>query len=203
MDESCAHELYPAGSLADTTSALITEWTRKIDLHSWFDKREVSRTHAYIDLFPEYIREHRLDRELQVPDTDALIDDDTLDLIKGILVSSIDIFIAKYTSDNHRAYGWSVISHDEILHAGGLGRENISLSLEPECVLHITRRVILGDIDCIEIQVFSRHLSGFVDIESHSLERIFDVHAYSSDRMEASSSIERRNSDIFPFIVQF
>lgn len=101
VNQSSAHEFDPAGSFADTTSLLITERTRKVDLNTRLDEGEVARTHTDIDLFPEYIREHGFDGEFQVSDTDPLIDDDALDLVECILMGRIDIFITKYASDDH------------------------------------------------------------------------------------------------------
>ncbi len=116
MDESCSHEFDPTRSLTDLASDTITERTREVYLHSWLHKRKISRSHTDLHLFAEYIREHSGDREFEMTDTDSFVYDDPLYLIECIVMSRIDILIAKYSSRDN-CPNWSIfISHDQILH---------------------------------------------------------------------------------------
>lgn len=116
MDESCSHEFNPTRFFAYVASISIAERTREVDLHTRFHEWKVSWAHAYLHLFPEKIREHSSDRELEVTNTDSLIHNNSFHLIKGILMSSIDIFISEYSSWDDGTNRWSIVSYDEILH---------------------------------------------------------------------------------------
>ncbi len=116
MDESSSHEFDPTRVFADLASDTITEWTREIYLYSRLNEREISRSHTDRNLFSEDIREHRCDRELQMTDTNSLIYNNPLNLIEGIVMGSVDIFIAKYSS-RYNSPDWCIfIFHDQILH---------------------------------------------------------------------------------------
>lgn len=202
VDESCSHEFYPTWSFADFASRLFAKWTGKIHLDTGFDEREISRTHSDIDLPSEEIREHRLNREFQVTDTDSRIYHHTLNLIKCILMRCIDIFIAKYSPYNHRSNRRNIVSQDEILHTGRLCCENIPISLQPERILHISSRMIFSDIHGIEVQILSCDFHRFMNIESHSTESILDFSSSTSHRMETARIFKEWNRDIFPLFVQ-
>ena len=202
MDESSPHEFNPAWSFADLASWLIAKRTREINFYSWFDKREVPWPHADIDFSLEEIREHGLNSELQVPNSNSPIHHDTFDLVEGVLVCCIDILIAKYSPNDHWTNRKFSIPEYEVLHAGCLRCEDIPISLQPERILHISSRMIVGDIHSIEVQILSRDFHRFMDIESHSTKCIFDFHSSSCHRMKTSRILWERNSDVLPFIVQ-
>jgi hypothetical protein len=116
MDESSPHEFDPARTLTDLASDSITKWTRKIYLDSWLHKREISRSHTDIYLFAKNIREHRLDRELEVRYADSSVYYNSFYLIKCVIMSSIDIFVSEYSSRDDGSDRCIFISHDQILH---------------------------------------------------------------------------------------
>ena len=186
MDESCSHEFDPTRPFTDLASDSITKRTREIDLHSWFNKREVPRTHTDRHLFSEYIWEHGGDSEFQMTDTDSLVYDDPLYLIERIIMSSIDIFIAKYSSRDDSSDRCRLVPHYQILHTGRLSCEHITWSLQPECILHISCWMRLRDIHCIEVEILRRHLHRVIDIESHAYKCILHLPPDECDWMETS-----------------
>lgn len=197
MDESCTHKLYPTGSLTDTTTIAIAEWTREVDFYAWLDEREVAWSHTDFYFFAEYIREHRLDRELEMTDADIFVDDNTLHLVKGILVRCIHILVTK-DSTGDDGTDWSfLISQYQVLHTRGLCGEDIAFSLEPEGILHIASWVRLRDIDRIEVEILCRDLHRVIDIESHTSKGILHLTLYDRDGMEASFSQFKWYCDIF------
>ena len=202
MDESGPHEFDPAWSFADIASWLIAKRTREINFYSWFYEREVPWSHADIDFSPEEIREHGLNSELQMSNSNSPIHHDTFDLVEGVLVCCIDILIAKDSSNDHWTNRKFSIPEYEVLHARCLRCEDMDISFEPERILHISCGVILGDIHSIEVQILSRDLHGFMNIESHSTKCIFDFHSSSCHGMKTSCIFSERNSDVLPFIVQ-
>ena len=199
MYESCAHELNPTRSLTNLAPDSITKWTRKIYFYSWFYEGEISRSHTYPHFLIKYIWEHRGYGELQMSDADIFIYHNTFYLIESIVMRGIDIFIAKYSSWDDSTDRNLLWSEDEILHARCLSCEDMRFSFKPEGILHITSRMILRDIDSIEIQVLCRHLHRFIYIESHTPECVFYCSSYSSDWMKRSLILRKRKSRIFPF----
>ena len=184
MYETCTHEFDPTRSFTYFASYSITEWTREIHFDSRLDEREIARAHADLHFFFEYIREHCLDREFQVSHTDSLIYDNSFYLVECIVMCRIDILISKYAPRNDRSDRWSIVSHDEILHARCLSCEDISCSFEPECILHISSRMGFWDIDCIKIEILCRNFHGLINIKSHTTKCVFDILTYKSDRMK-------------------
>lgn len=199
MYQACSHEFYPARSLAYLASYSITERTREIYLDSWLDKREVSRPHAYRDLFPEYIWEHRLDRELEMTDPDSLVYDNSLYLIECIVMSSIDILIAEYSTRDDCSDWCIFISHYEILHTRRLCCENISFAFEPKCILHISCWVCFWYVNSIEVEILSCHLHRVIDIKSHADKCILHFSLYESNWVEASFFSQKRYGHILLF----
>ena len=130
--------------------------------------------------------------------TDTRIYDDSLYLIECIIMRRIDVFISKYASRDDSSDRRSIVSHDEILHARCLGREDIACSFEPEGILHIASGVIFRDIHRIEVQILGRDFHRLVHIESHTTESIFDLLTDYRDRVEASLLTGEWESRIFP-----
>ena len=199
MDESCSHEFDPTRVFAYLASDSITKWTREVYLDSWLHKREVSRSHTDLHLFAEYIREHRSYREFQMTDTDSLVYDNSLYLIECVIMGSVNIFIAEYSSRDDGSDRCRFVSHDEILHTRCLSCEDIARSLEPECILHIACWMRLWDIDCVEVEILSSHLHRVIDIESHPYECILHFSLYECDRVETSFFSQERYSHILLF----
>ena len=119
-------------------------------------------------------------------DTDSPIHYNTLNLIERIVMSRIDIFIAKNSSRDDGSDRCRLVPHDQILHTRCLSGENIARSLEPECILHISCWMRLRDIDGIEVEILSRHLHRVIDIESHPYKCILHLSLYERDRMETT-----------------
>lgn len=190
VDESGTHELDPTGLLADPAPlGSAAERTGEIHFHSRFDERKISGTHSYGDFATEDIGEHSPERILEIRETDVLIDHHPFHLIERILVRRIDVFIPEHPARDKRFERCSFGFHDDILHTGSLSREDISFSLKPERILHVTGRMGRGHVDGIEIPVLGRDLVGFVDIEAHALERVLDFHKSTRNRVEMVSCI--------------
>ncbi len=117
-------------------------------------------------------------------------------------MGSIDILIAKYSSWDDCPDRCIFVSHYQILHTGGLCSENISLALQPKCILHIASWMCLRYIDCIKVEILARHLHRVIDIKSHSYECILHFSLYECDRMETSFLSQKRNGHIFLFICE-
>lgn len=202
MDESRSHKLDPAGFLANPAPlGSAAEWTGEIHLHSRLDERKVPGTHTDGDFPTKKIREHRAERVLKVRETDILVNHYSFHLIESVIVRRIDILVSEHPPGDEGFQGGSFGFHDDVLHARCLGGENIPFSFEPECILHVPRRMGCGNIDRIEIPILGRDLVGFVDIEPHAPERVLDLHEGSGDRMEMVPCVRRnRSGHILEFI---
>ena len=130
--------------------------------------------------------------------TDTRIYYNSLYLVECIIMRRIDVFISKYASRDDSSDGRGIISHDEILHARCLGREDIACSFEPEGILHIASGVIFRDIHRIEVQILSRDFHRLIHIESHTTKSIFDFLTDYRDRVETSLLTGEWESRIFP-----
>ncbi len=203
MYESSTHKFYPSCFFAYFTPMSITKRTREIDLYTWFYEWKVSGSHTNRHLLSKYIRKHRCNREFEVSHTDSCIDDDSLYLIKCVIVCCIHIFISKYSSRNDGSDRSTFISHDEILHAWCLRCENLTFSFEPECILHISCWMIFCDIYCIEVEIFGGDFHWFIDIETHSSKCIFDFLTDTSNRVDTSFFESKWYCDIFFFFFEF
>jgi hypothetical protein len=117
-------------------------------------------------------------------------------------MGSIDILIAKYSSWDDCPDRCIFVSHYQILHTGGLRSEDMSLALQPKCILHIASWMCLWNIDSIEVEILCRHLHRVIDIESHPYECILYFTLYECDRMKTSFLSQKRNGHIFLFICE-
>lgn len=204
MHESSTEELYPSAFFTDFTSGSITERTREIHFDSRFDEWEISRSHTDGNFSTEDIREHGAKRVFEIGESDMFIDDHSFHLIECIFMGRIDILITENSSGDNCLHRYSLGFHDDILHTGGLCRENIPSSLEPEGILHIASRMCLWDIERVEIPVLGCDLIGLITIKSHTLERVLNLHEGTGNRMEMMSCIRRyRDGHIFEFALQF
>ena len=66
---------------------------------------------------------------------------------------------------------------------GGMGSED-QVVLQPERILHITRRVIVRDIERLEAEILRLDLGPGQDREPHSLKDIFQLHLGERDRVQ-------------------
>ena len=132
-------------------------------------------------------------------DPNSLVYNNSLYLIECIIMSSVDILIAKHSSRDDGSDWSRLVSHDQILHTGRLSGEDIARSLEPECILHIACWMRLRDIDRIEVEILSRHLHRVIYIESHPHKCILHFSLYERDRMETSLQSLEWHCDVLLF----
>ena len=151
-------------------------------------------------LFSEYIGKHSGNGILEMSDMDAFVYDNSLYLIKCIIMRCVDIFISEHSSwDN--CPNWELfVAQNQILHTGSLGGEDSMVSLKPKCILHIACWVRFWDIYTIKVQIFCGDFHRFIHLKSHTDKGIFDFLLHLCDRVEASVMVFFRKSEVLPFI---
>src|SRR5665213_1583914 len=106
MNHAAAQQLDPAG--AATNAAVLTlaaEWAANSELKTRLGKWEVERLGLYVHLLAVIFRKKRLQYRNQVTGMDALADVDSLELIKSMVMPSINILVAETTARHHEGNG--------------------------------------------------------------------------------------------------
>ena len=166
MDHSAAQVFDPAGLLANAASFSFADPAFEIKFETRFDKREERGSESYFDIFAENARNDLLQRENKVRNGDPFVNDKTFALMERVLVACIHRFVSVSFSRTYEFYRRLFREHSSDLDRGSLAAEKFSV-LEPESVLRITRRMIFGNVECIEIVVFVFHLRTIENVETH------------------------------------
>src|SRR5205085_3109918 len=98
VNHAGAHHFDPSRAFANAAAGSIAEHTRDVDFCSGFDKRKEARPQARFGLLAEESFMKAFQRSLQIGERDALIDDQTFDLMEHRRVSRIERIASEYAS---------------------------------------------------------------------------------------------------------
>ena len=118
------------------------------------------RAEAYARLLTEHILCKQLKHSLKVSHSDAVIDHKPLKLMEQRGVRGVHIIGAVHTSGRDYTYRRLLLFHDPYLNRGGLrAKQNVVGDIKG--VLSVTRRVILRNVERLEVVVIVLDLRSF------------------------------------------
>ena len=135
----------------------------------------------------EPLCEH-LQRALEVGHRNAAVDHEPLDLVEEGGVGRVHRVGAVDPSGRDDADGGLLLFHRAHLHRGGLGAQQ-DVVADVEGVLRVARRVVLRNVERLEVVVVGLDLRAFGHREAHAEEDLLDLFEHLGQRVELA---ERR-----------
>ncbi len=90
-------------------------------------------------------------------DRDIAVDHHAFELVEGVLVRRVDLFVAKRAAGRDHAQRRTEPLHSADLHRRGVRAQQIAVG-KPEGVLHIARGMLRRDIEGVEIVILGLDL---------------------------------------------
>ena len=198
VNHAAAQNLNPALTVAYRAVRILTVALEALIVHlsGRLGKREVVRTEADNRLLTVQLLRKHFENSLQIGHADALVDDQTLDLMEQRGMGRIDVVTAEYTARCNDADRRLLVFHRADLNRRGLRAENNIIGYI-EGVLRITCRMILRNVQGFEIVVVGLDIRTLCDRESHADKNILDFIQNKIDRMLlANRNFSARHRDI-------
>ena len=182
MNHTAAENLNPALALAQTAAFAVAVKALYIQLCGWLGEWEVmwSETNnrvLAIQTFYKYLQ-----GTFEVCHGDVFVHNQTLDLMEQWRVGCIQCIRTVNTAWCNDADRWFLFFHNTDLHWGGLGSQN-DIVVDIEGILGISCRVILWDVERLEVVVVKLNLRSLCNIKAHAHEDFFELIQYNADWM--------------------
>ena len=145
-----------------------------IHLCARLGEREVVRTETDDRVLAVQLLCEQLKDALEVAHTDALVNDQTLDLMEQGRVGSVNSVRAVNAARRNDADRRLALFHRADLHRGCLGTQN-DIVRDIEGVLRVARRMILRDVQRLEVVVVELDLRAFRDREAKTEENLLEL----------------------------
>src|SRR6185369_9160211 len=150
--------------------------TAKIKLRARLGERKVRRSKARDRVRPKHSPQKLRDRAFQVCHRDAAIDTQSFHLEEHRIVRRIGSVATKYTARRDHPYGHATTLHRVNLHGRSLRAQGETVD-GVERVLPGARRVILGDVERVEVVEVGFDLAVVFDRISKRHKYIFQTFA--------------------------
>ena len=174
----------PAGALAHVASLAMAEGAGDVHLGGRLREGEVGGAQADVGVGAEQLLGKVGERLLQVGEGDAFVDIKGFDLVEHAMRPGGDGFIAEDASGGHQADGEGMGFHVAHLYGGGVGTEqDVGIPLNEKCVLHITGRMLFGEIEGGENMPVVLYLGSFGNGKSEAGKNIEYLILDHSERM--------------------
>ena len=187
MHHSASAELNPTGLATDPTTGR-AERTGDLELGTRFREREETRTEARFQIGASEVGgDERFDRAGQVPERDALVDDECLDLVEYGQMTRIGRVDSVAASRHHRIDRRLHFGHHPELHRRRMRTHQYLLfgtEVEEECVVHRARRVARRKVELDEVVVVGLDLRTIEDLEAHAQENVLEITSRARDEMK-------------------
>ena len=193
MHHTCTEDLEPSRPLAHAASRSVACRTGDIDLGRRLREREEARAEAHLCVRIKELMQTQFERSLEIGKGDALVNDEPLHLcehrgVRRIIgIAPIDTTGGNHANRRVRL----VLLHRARLHGRGLRAQQDVLG-DVERILHITRRVVLRQVQRLEVIVIALDLGSLLDGKAHLEENLLDAVQRNCERMQMSD--DRRAS---------
>ena len=128
-------------------------------------------------------------------DGDVAIDHHAFELIEGVLVGGVHVFVAEGAAGRDHAQGRTQALHAAHLHRRSVGAQQIAVG-QPEGILHVARGMVGGDVQRVEIVIFVFHFGAIQHGETERDEEVLDFGLDLRDGMQmARAGRARAGSD--------
>src|SRR5690606_30398065 len=151
VHHAAAHDLQPAGLLADAAALAGAHHALHVDLGGWLGEREEGRTEAHAQRLLEEHPQEFLDGALQIREADALVRQQAFHLVEHRRVGDIRV-AAIHASRADDADRRLPAFHGAHLHRRGVGAQQ-HVGVEVEGVVHGPGRVVAGNVERFEVMV--------------------------------------------------
>ena len=181
MHHARAHDLDPARLAADAAAIAGAGETVDGHVHARLDEREVVAAEAHPPLLPEDQARELVQRALKVGERDAPVHRQSLYLEEVPLVRGVGGLVPVALARHDHAHRRLLALHDASLHGRSVRAQQhwslagVVLVVQPESVPHVARRVVLRDVEHLEVVVVPLHLWAFDHLESHRNEGVADL----------------------------
>jgi hypothetical protein len=175
MNHPAGEEFHPAGLLTDGTTRTAADKAFNVQLEAWLHKGEKSGAQSYIDLFPEDFTQEGFHKINQVGNGNVLPHHHPFQLMKGGLMGGIGRFTAENLSRTDKLKGGSSCFHAARLDTGGMSSQEVLHILKPEGILHVSRRMGLGNIQGFKVIKFIFDMGPIQDLKTHGCKNVLDL----------------------------
>ena len=114
---------------------------------------------------------HKVDK---VGDRDILVYHHTLHLKEGILVASIGGLVSEASAGEDSAKRRAVLLHNSVLRRRGMSLKKLTV-IKIISILHISRRVMLGNIKSLKALIIVNYLPIILDSKAHALKDLLNL----------------------------
>src|SRR5215831_758249 len=123
MHHAAAEDLHPSGLLAQPAALPVAALTLDVHLGGGLGVWEEARAKTRLDLAVEEALRERVQRALEVRQTDALVDDEALDLREHRRMSRVEVVAAVPAPGCDQSHRRAIRLHVADLHPGGMGTQ--------------------------------------------------------------------------------
>ena len=169
-------------ALAEPAALAIAVIAHYVYFCTRFSEREVVRTETDDRVLAVQLLCEQLENALQVAHADALIDNQTLDLMEQRRVGCVNGVRTVNTARRDNTDRRLALFHRADLHRGCLGTQN-DIVRDIEGVLRVARRMILRDVQRLEVVVVELDLRAFRDREAKTEENLLELVEHDVQRM--------------------
>ena len=182
VNHAAAEDLDPALALAERAAFTVAAVALDIHLRRRLGEREVMRTETNNRVLAVQLLCEQLENALQVAHADALIDNQTLDLMEQRRVGCVNGVRTVNTARRNNADRRLALFHRADLHRRGLRAEhNIIRNIEG--ILRVACRMILRDVQRLEVVVIQLNLRTLSDREAQTEENLLELVEHDVQRM--------------------
>ena len=169
VHHAASEDFKPSGSLAHIASLAVAEGTGDVHLGGRLREGEIGRAQADAGVGAEQLLGEVGQRLLQVGEGDTLIDIKGFNLVEHAVRTGGNRLVAEDAPGGDEADGEGVGFHVAHLHGRGVGTEqDIGVFLDEKRVLHITGRMLFGEIEGGEDMPVVLYLGSFGDGKSEA-----------------------------------
>ena len=124
VGHAAAHEFDPTGFFAHTASFFIAKNAGHVELKSGFHKRKIARAKTNFHFFVKKSRKEVGHDAFEVCNGNVFVNEESFDLVKGVLMRSISGFVAEYAARHNDSKWGAVFLHGADLIGRGVGAKD-------------------------------------------------------------------------------
>ena len=148
----------------------------EVGLHARLGEREVRRAHAGAGALAEHHADEVVDGAAQVRHGQALVDREGLDLVEDGGMRGVEVVGAEDLAGRDDVDRRGALEHGADLHRRGLGAQDETAvgRVDEEGVLHLAGRVVLAEVEGVEVQPLGLDLRALDDLPAGADEGVHE-----------------------------
>src|SRR6478735_5299848 len=171
VDHARAAELYPPRSATGPAGRVVAmaDEADEVGLHARLGEREVRRPHPRPRALAEHHVDEVVDRSSQVRHGQALVDRQRLDLVEHRGMRRVEVVGPEHLARGDDVDRRGPLQHGPDLYRRGLGAQDETTvgRLDEEGVLHLAGRVVLAEVEGVEVHPLRLDLGALDDLPAH------------------------------------